>query len=161
MQKAMQTALAKIWAQRPPDHPLQSPEELLTLASIVEKETALSQEKPLVAAVFLNRLKQGIPLQADPTILYALTNGRGDLGRNLSRQDLLVESTYNTYLNTGLPPSPISNPSLSSLKAVIYPADVPYLYFVADGSGGHIFSTTLEDHQKNHAQWRKVRDKEN
>lgn len=159
MQKAMKAALAKVWAQRSQDNLFQSPEDLLTLASIVEKETALSQERPLVAAVFLNRLKQGMPLQADPTILYALTNGKGDLGRDLSRHDLQVESAYNTYLRRGLPPSPITNPSLASLKAVMRPASVSYLYFVADGSGGHVFSTTLEEHQKNHAAWRKVRDK--
>ena len=161
MQKAMQDSLAEIWTLRSPDNPLQSPEELLILASIVEKETALPQERSVVARVFLNRLKQGMPLQADPTILYLLTNGRGDLGRSLSRQDLLVESTYNTYLNTGLPPAPITNPGLASLKAVARPADVHFLYFVADGSGGHIFSTTLGEHQKNHAAWRKVRGEKN
>jgi len=157
MQKAMQTALAQIWANRSPEHPLQSPEELVVLASIVEKETALPPERPLVAAVFLNRLKQGIPLQADPTIIYGLTHGKESLDRILSREDLKFESPYNTYLHAGLPPSPIANPSLACLKAVAHPENVSYLYFVADGSGGHVFSTTLKDHQKNHAQWREVR----
>lgn len=157
MQKAMQSALAKIWANRSKDHPLHSPEELLVVASLVEKETALSQERPLIAAVFLKRLQQNIPLQADPTIFYALTYGRSVLGRALTRDDLQVESPYNTYLYTGLPPTPIANPSLASLKAVAHPAAVSYLYFVADGSGGHVFATTLEEHQKNHAAWRKIR----
>lgn len=157
MQKAMTERLAEIWAQRSSDHPLQSPKELVVLASIIEKETALPSEKSFVAAVFLNRLKYGMPLQADPTVLYALTEGKEGLGRDLTRNDLQVKSPYNTYLNLGLPPSPIANPSLSSLKAALHSATVPYLYFVADGSGGHIFATTLEEHQQNHAAWRKVR----
>jgi UPF0755 protein len=159
MQKTMKEKLAEVWAQRPSTHPLHSPEELVVLASIIEKETALSSEKPFVAAVFLNRLKQGMPLQADPTVLYALTEGKGGLGRDLTRHDLQVESPYNTYLKPGLPPLPIANPSLSSLKAIVSPAAVPYLYFVADGSGGHVFATTLEEHQQNHAAWRKVQKK--
>ncbi len=159
MQKAMEKALAEVWAERPSDFPLQSPHELLILASIVEKETALLQEKPFVAAVFLNRLKKSMPLQADPTVIYGLTCGKGSLERGLTRQDLCFKNSYNTYLNPGLPPSPIANPSLDSLKAVIHPANVPYLYFVADGSGGHVFSIILEEHQKNHALWRKIRKK--
>lgn len=157
MQKAMQKAVTSLWAQRPQDFPLKSPEELVIIASIVEKETALPQERPLVAAVFLNRLKKNMALQADPTVLYALTKGKGELGREMSRKDLQVESPYNTYLQLGLPPTPIGNPSLASLRAITFPADVPYLYFVADGSGGHVFATTLEDHQKNHAAWRATR----
>jgi UPF0755 protein len=161
MQKAMNDALAALWTQRPPDHPLKSVEEVRVLASIVEKETAIPQERPLVAAVFVNRLKQGMPLQADPTILYAFTKGERVLGRDLTLEDLHVESPYNTYLNLGLPPTPIANPSLASLKAVLEPADVPYIYFVANGLGGHVFATTLAEHQKNHAIWRKVRAKAN
>lgn len=157
MQKAMTARLAEVWSQHPSNHPLRSPEELVILASIIEKETALPSEKPFVAAVFLNRLTQGMPLQADPTVLYSLTEGKGGLGRDLTRNDLQIKSPYNTYLNLGLPPFPIANPSLSSLKAALHPADVPYLYFVADGAGGHVFSTTLDEHQKNHAAWRKVR----
>lgn len=159
MKKAMKYALEAAWAERCDNHPLGSPQELLVLASIIEKETSKTAEKPLVAAVFLNRLKQGMPLQADPTIIYALTNGREGLGRALFREDLKFESPYNTYLYKGLPPTPIANPSLSSLKAAAHPAKVFYLYFVADGSGGHVFSETLGGHQKNHANWRKIRDK--
>jgi UPF0755 protein len=158
MQLAMEKALASVWRNRAQGHPLQSPQELLVLASLVEKETALPQEKPYVAAVFLNRLSQGMLLQADPTIIYGLTHGKGELNRELSLQDLQIENPYNTYLNFGLPPSPISNPSLGTLKAVAHPQNVSYLYFVADGSGGHVFASTLEEHQKNHAQWRKIRD---
>jgi UPF0755 protein len=158
MQKAMKDALSNIWAKKSMDCELKSPEDLLALASIIERETALPQEKPLVAAVFVNRLKQGMPLQADPTVIYGLTFGKGDLGRNLTIQDLKTDNPYNTYIYLGLPPTPIANPSLSSLKAAASPANVSYLYFVADGKGGHVFSTTLEDHQKNHETWRKVRD---
>ena len=159
MQRAMNETLAKVWAGRCQNHPLETPQELLILASIIEKETSRYREKPVVAAVFLNRLKKGIPLQADPTVVYALTNGKENLGRSLVRLDLKIESPFNTYLYKGLPPTPISNPSLVSLKAAAHPADVPYLYFVADGSGGHAFSTTLVDHQKHHTHWRKIRQK--
>ncbi|MBS0271025.1 MAG: endolytic transglycosylase MltG [Proteobacteria bacterium] len=159
MQASMQSLLTNVWAQRSSDHPLKTPQELVILASIIEKETSLSKERPIVAAVFLNRLKQGMPLQADPTIIYALTKGERDLMRDLTREDLVFESPYNTYLNLGLPPSPIANPGCDSLKAAANPANVSYLYFVADGTGGHIFATSLEEHQKNHAHWRKVRDK--
>lgn len=159
MKKAMNHALEMAWAGRCDNHPLGSSQELLVLASIIEKETSKAPEKPLVAAVFLNRLKQGMPLQADPTVIYALTNGREGLGRALFRGDLKFESPYNTYLYRGLPPTPIANPSLSSLKAAAHPANVAYLYFVADGSGGHAFSETLGNHQKHHANWRKIRDK--
>ncbi len=159
MQQSMEKALNRVWNDRLQNYPLQSPHELLILASIVEKETALPQERPYVAAVFLNRLKQGMLLQADPTIIYGLTQGKEELNQALTLQDLQNENPYNTYLNTGLPPSPISNPSLASLKAVAHPQNVSYLYFVANGSGGHVFATTLEEHQKNHAQWRKIRKK--
>ncbi len=159
MKKAMGKALAKVWSGRAADSLLSSSQELLVLASIVEKETAHSKEKPIVTAVFLNRLKQGMPLQADPTVIYGLTKGKEGLGHPLTRQDLKIQHVYNTYLNVGLPPFPIANPSLETLQAVARPASVPYLYFVADGSGGHVFAVTLEDHKKNHAQWRKVREK--
>lgn len=130
---------------------------MVILASIIEKETALEREKPLIAAVFLNRLSQGMALQADPTVIYALTQGGDPLGRPLTRKDLQVNNPYNTYRQKGLPPTPIANPSLSALQAVVHPAPIPCLYFVADGSGGHVFSTTFKEHQKNHAQWRKIR----
>lgn len=157
MGKAMKEKITEFWEKRPSYYPLTSSKELVIIASIIEKETARDAEKPLVAAVFFNRLKQGMPLQADPTVLYALTEGKSELGRTLTLDDLQFESPYNTYRKLGLPPFPITNPSLSSLKAALYPATVPYLYFVADGSGGHVFATTLEEHQKNHAAWRKLK----
>ena len=157
MQKAMKSVVANLWIERSPDCPLQTPEELVILASIVEKETALSRERPVVAAVFLNRIKANMMLQADPTVLYALTKGMEPLNRALSLEDLKFESPYNTYLYEGLPPTPIANPGYLSLKATAHPLDLPYLYFVANGSGGHVFSTTLEDHQRNHKAWRKIR----
>ena len=158
MQKAMNAVVSEVWEVCPSDHPLTTSEELIILASIVERETSMPAEKPIVAAVFLNRLKQGMPLQADPTVLYGLFLRNAEVKKSLSREDLRVETPYNTYLCEGLPPTPISNPSVSALKAVIRPADVPYIYFVADGSGGHVFSTTLDEHQKHHAAWRKIRD---
>ncbi len=130
--------------------------EIVTLASIVEKEAYLDEEKPIIAGVYLNRLKKGMPLQADPTINYALKNFR-----RLTYQDYRrVKSPYNTYLHNSLPPTPIGNPGLSSLKAVLYPAKVPYLYFVADGTGKHIFSTTYKDHLKAIGQIREMTKKE-
>jgi UPF0755 protein len=157
MEKEMARVVEKLWASRPKDSPLKTPEELVILASIVERETALSRERPIVAAVFLNRIKEDMMLQADPTILYALTQGKDVLGRDLSLEDLKVESAHNTYLYKGLPPTPIANPGILSLKAVMSPSEVPYLYFVADGKGGHVFATTLEEHQANHNAWRKIR----
>jgi len=157
MQQAMKKAVAKFWAERSKDCILQTPQELVSLASIVEKETALAKERPLVATVFLNRLKINMPLQADPTILYALTEGKDPLNRELTRADLKIESPFNTYLLFGLPPTPIANPGILSLRAVIHPKAAPYLYFVADGTGGHVFATTLEEHQLNHKKWRKIR----
>lgn len=158
LQNNMKQQLLATWAHRSPDLLLDSPEDLVIVASLVEKETSLPQERSVVAAVFLNRLKAGMPLQADPTVIYALTEGKGNLGKDLSREDLQFNSPYNTYLNAGLPPSPIANPGIASLQAVAHPASVDYLYFVADGKGGHVFATTLEEHQKNHARWREVRD---
>lgn len=157
MKSAMNKTLNNLWPHRSKDSPLKTPEEALILASIVEKETALAQERPLVAAVFLNRLKQEMPLQADPTVIYALTEGLKDLERDLTREDLTIDHPFNTYIHKGLPPLPIANPGLASLKAVLNPAPVSYLYFVADGAGGHVFSDSYPEHKKNHATWRKVR----
>lgn len=157
MQQVMKECLAKLWAQRSPNLLLRTPEEGVILASIIEKETSLPSERAMVAAVFINRLTQSMPLQADPTVLYALTEGKSPLGRELTRKDLTLQSPYNTYLHQGLPPTPIANPGLSSLKAVFHPAAVSYLYFVANGDGGHNFATHLQDHQKNHAQWRQLK----
>ena len=157
MRAAMGEELAEVWAVRQPDLPLRTPEELLTLASIIEKETAVAAEYPLVAAVFVNRLRKGMPLQTDPTVIYALADGKGPLGRELTRADLQVDHPYNTYRIPGLPPGPIANPGRAALAAAVAPATVDYLYFVADGNGGHAFAATLAEHNRNVARWRKLK----
>lgn len=156
MHGGMEKLLADLWAKRDPDYPLTAPEQALTLASIIEKETALPAEYPLVASVFLNRLKKGMRLQTDPTVIYGLTDGAGALGRPLTTADLQADSPYNTYRVEGLPPSPIANPGKGALEAALHPAATDYLYFVADGSGGHAFARTLEEHNRNVAKWRKL-----
>lgn len=155
MRRDMQTTLDQLWVNRAPDLPFQTQEEALTLASIVEKETGLAAERTLVAGVFVNRLKKRMKLQSDPTVIYALTEGESDLGRKLTRKDLQIESPYNTYFTYGLPPSPIANPGRAALEAVLNPADTKALYFVADGSGGHAFANSLEEHNDNVNKWRR------
>jgi UPF0755 protein len=157
MEEAMEIALARLWLERSDDLPFATPEDALTLASIVERETAVERERRRVAAVFINRLRRGMRLQSDPTVVYALTEGEGVLGRRLVRDDLRIDHPYNTYVNTGLPPGPIANPGRASIAAVLNPAETRELYFVADGSGGHAFATTLDEHNRNVARWRRLR----
>ena len=156
MSEAMQQALQKLWDQRAADLPYDSIEKALALASIVEKETSSPTERAHIAGVFVNRLRKGMPLQSDPTVIYAVTNGSGPLGRPISSADLQVKSPYNSYLYKGLPPGPICNPGLAAIQAVLHPLATKDLYFVADGTGGHAFASTLAEHNKNVAAWRKI-----
>lgn len=160
MSTDMGKVLERLWAERDPDLPLKSPLEAVILASIVEKETGVAAERPRVAGVFVNRLRLGMRLQSDPTIIYALSQGRGQIDRDLTRADWKLESPYNTYVVAGLPPGPIANPGLLSLQAVLKPEAHRFIYFVADGTGGHAFAETLEEHNRNVAKWRRVRDGE-
>ncbi len=154
--RAMQRTVEQDWTSRAPDLPLTNPSDLVTLASIVERETGKPEERPLVAAVFLNRLRLGMKLQSDPTVIYGVSGGLGRLDHGLTRAELDQDSPYNTYRNTGLPPGPICMPGPSSLKAVTQPAPSDALYFVADGAGGHVFARTEADHLRNVAHWRDI-----
>jgi UPF0755 protein len=158
MRSDMAALLAELWESRQEGLPLESPEEALILASIIEKETAVPDEYGLVAGVFVNRLRRGMLLQTDPTVIYAITRGEGPLGRQLLRRDLEVDDPYNTYRYPGLPPGPIANPGRGALEAALDPAETDYLYFVADGTGGHAFARTLDEHNRNAARWRRIRD---
>ena len=155
-QKAMQNVLEQAWQERDQNLPLQSKEELLILASIVEKETGIGMERAQVASVFVNRLRLGMLLQTDPTVIYALTNGKEDLNRPLTRKDLSIDSPYNTYKYAGLPPTPICNPGKDAIYAAAHPSETPYLYFVASGNGGHNFAATLSEHNENVRKWREL-----
>lgn len=154
MQQAQKRVLTEVWSRRNPDVPLRSPEQLVTLASIVEKETGRADERSRVAAVFTNRLRQRIKLQSDPTIIYGLVGGRGTLGRPIKRSEITQPSPYNTYVIEGLPPGPIANPGRASLEATANPARTRDLFFVADGTGGHSFTETYDQHQKGVAKLR-------
>ncbi|MBB3878474.1 endolytic transglycosylase MltG [Sphingomonas pseudosanguinis] len=156
MQKAMKDYLAKAWAKRKPGIAVTSPEQAIILASIVEKETGKSSERRTVAAVYGNRLRIGMPLQADPTVIYPITKGR-PLGRRILRSELHAKNGYNTYASPGLPIGPIANPGRASIDAVLDPADSKALYFVADGSGGHVFADTLPEHNANVQKWYAIR----
>ncbi len=155
MARARDKLLSELWQARAPNLPVATPQEAVVLASIVEKETGVAGERPQVASVFVNRLQKGMRLQSDPTVVYGLTGGTGALGRALTRKDLQAPGPYNTYLTPGLPPGPIANPGRASLEAVLNPAKTGFLYFVADGSGGHAFAKTLAEHNRNVAKWRK------
>lgn len=154
---ALNDALSEIWANRAENLPLKSPQELLILASIVEKETGLPDERADVASVFVNRLKIGMRLQTDPTVIYAITKGKTELGRPLYKKDLSFDSPYNTYLYTGLPPSPICSAGKEAIYAAAHPTNTNYLYFVASGNGGHNFAKSLSEHNKNVQIWRNIR----
>ena len=156
MQDDQRRMLDQIWARRAPDLPFRSPYELLTLASIVEKETGKADERPHVASVFINRLQKHIRLQSDPTIVYGLVGGKGTLGRGITRAELERYTPYNTYAIEGLPPGPIANPGRAALEAVANPSRTQDLYFVADGTGGHVFAETLDQHQRNVLRWRQI-----
>ena len=148
--------LAEAWAKRSDGLPYDTPEEALIMASIVEKETGIAEERGRVASVFINRLQQGMRLQTDPTVIYGITKGEGVLGRGLRQSELRRETPYNTYVIDGLPPTPISNPGAEAIKAAVNPEQTDYLFFVADGSGGHAFAKTLDEHNANVAAWRKI-----
>src|SRR6201996_2894200 len=156
MQQAQKRVLAEIWDRRNPDIPVKTPEQLVTLASIVEKETGKADERSRVAAVFVNRLRQKMKLQSDPTIIYGLAGGKGTLGRPIKRSEIMQPSPYNTYVVDGLPPGPIANPGRASLEATANPARTRDLFFVADGTGGHSFTETYDQHQKNVAKLRSM-----
>jgi UPF0755 protein len=157
MARAQQQALADVWARRSPNVPLDSPEELVVLASIVEKETGKADERTRVAGVFINRLNKRMKLQSDPTILYGIYGGSAWLRpRTILRSDLQRPNPYNTYQIDGLPPGPIANPGRESLEAVANPSRTEDLYFVADGTGGHVFAASLDEHNRNVARWREV-----
>ncbi|HEV2562667.1 MAG TPA: endolytic transglycosylase MltG [Rhizomicrobium sp.] len=155
MEKAQQKLLARLWPARAANLPFTSEAEAVTLASIVEKETAIPAERRHIAAVFENRLRLGIRLQSDPTIIYGITRGY-PLGRGIRESELNGATPYNTYVIDGLPPTPICNPGKDSIAAVLQPADSEDLYFVADGTGGHVFTTSITEHLKNVANWRKI-----
>lgn len=160
MEQAMVDITTRLWPNRAPDLPLNSPQDAIILASIVERETGVGGERPLIAGVFYNRLKRGMPLQSDPTVAYgvAIKEAIPDrvLRRPLTRSDLSAPSPYNTYLNKGLPPHPIANPGRASIEAVMQPASTKALYFVADGNGGHVFANTLSEHNRNVRRWRRI-----
>jgi UPF0755 protein len=149
MQQAQRRVVQEIWDHHSPDLPLKTPEQLVTLASIIEKETGRQEERTRVAAVFVNRLKQHIKLQSDPTIIYGLVGGKGTLGRPILESEIRQPTPYNTYVIDGLPPGPISNPGRASLEAAANPARTKEIFFVADGAGGHIFAENYDQHQKN------------
>lgn len=155
MRDDQQKVIDELWAKRASNLPVKTPQEAITLASIVEKETGIAEERPRVASVFTNRLRQGIPLQSDPTIIYGITKGR-PLGRGIRKSELEKRTAYNTYFIPALPPTPIANPGRAAIEAVLNPPQTNDIFFVADGTGGHVFAPTVEEHNRNVARWREV-----
>jgi UPF0755 protein len=157
MAAAQTRILDQAWANRADGLPLENKEEALILASIVEKETGVPEERRQVASVFINRLNQGMRLQTDPTVIYGITNGEGNgLGRGIRQSELRRRTPYNTYVIDGLPPTPIANPGKLAIEAALNPDDTPFIFFVADGTGGHAFAVTIAEHNRNGAAWRKI-----
>jgi UPF0755 protein len=156
MESAMTKTIAALWPKRSNDCPVATPEQAITLASIVEKETGKASERPMVAGVYCNRLRIGMPLQADPTVIYPVTKGK-PLGRRILKSELGPANDYNTYRRRGLPVGPIANPGKASIEAVLHPAQTKALYFVADGAGGHVFANTLAEQNANVAKWYAIR----
>ena len=167
MQRDMERKKSELWDNRSKDLPFDTIEEAIILASIIEKETSVASERKKTSGVFVNRLRIKMPLQTDPTVIYAITkgehknNGKGPLGRRLLKKDLKIDSPYNTYKYRGLPPTAIANPGKESIEAALNPEDHKYLYFVADGTGGHAFGKTLKEHNSNVSKWRKIRKSKN
>ena len=154
--RAQERELARIWDRRADDLPIETPEELVILASIVEKETGRADERPRVAGVFINRLNRGMRLQSDPTIVYGLVGGQGTLGRGIRRSEITEATPYNTYVIEGLPPGPIANPGRAAMEAVASPSRTNELFFVADGTGGHTFSENYDQHRRAVGRWREI-----
>ena len=156
MARDQETILAVAWAERVDGLPLASPEEAMILASIIEKETSVPDERRQVASVFVNRLNRGMRLQTDPTVIYGITQGEGVLGRGLRQSELRGATPWNTYVIPALPPTPIANPGKAAIEAALNPDTTEYIFFVADGTGGHAFATNLDDHNRNVAVWRQI-----
>ena len=156
MAARQETRLQEAWANRASDLPVETIDEALILASIIEKETGIAEERGTVASVFVNRLRQGMRLQTDPTVIYGVTEGKGTLGRGLRQSELRADNPWNTYVIDGLPVTPIANPGEASIEAALNPASTDFLFFVADGTGGHAFSRTLSEHNANVAKWREI-----
>lgn len=156
MQISQAERLDEAWSERADGLPFQTMEDALIFASIVEKETGLANERDQVASVFVNRMRQGMRLQTDPTVIYGVTNGQGALGRGLRQSELRRETPYNTYVIDGLPPTPIANPGVDAIHATLHPATTEYIFFVANGTGGHAFAATLKEHNENVAAWRAI-----
>ncbi|MBF9036023.1 endolytic transglycosylase MltG [Rhodobacterales bacterium HKCCE2091] len=161
MQAAQEAVLAEAWENRAEGLPIETPEEALTLASIIEKETSVPDERGLIAGVFVNRLNQGMRLQTDPTVIYGASDGRGYLGRDIRQSELDTNHAWNTYQIDGLPPTPIANPGRASIEAALNPEATEYLFFVADGTGGHAFAATNAEHEANVARWREFQAQQN